>query len=75
MTRREFRYAMPDIISHKTWGYGELVLKEMDDKRVFAGYEHLNKTMSYETIGSNWKEIFDDLTAHLILENHIPPVI
>lgn len=71
MTRKEFRYAMLDIITHKTWGHGELIYHELDEKRVFAGYQHSNKTVSYGTIGSSWKEVFEDLITHLKQENHI----
>ncbi|MEJ2881512.1 hypothetical protein [Pedobacter sp. GR22-6] len=74
MTRKEFKYAMPDIITHKTWGYGELICTEIDQQRVFAGYQHNDKRVSYGTIGVNWKEVYDDLMAHLTRANHIPAV-
>ena len=71
MTREEFRYAVPDIINHRTWGYGELFYEQVEKGRFSAGYRHLDKHTSYGTFGNSWKEVFDDLIADLTLEKHI----
>ena len=65
MTRGEFLRSIPDIIDHKTWGYGELEI--VVDQPIEKGvcYRHPNKTASFGTYGSSWQEVYNDLYEFL----------
>lgn len=71
MTKTEFIYKIPDIINHKTWGYGEFeIIVDSKDKKGVC-YRHPDKIASFGTYGSTWLEIYEKLSKSLISEGYI----
>jgi hypothetical protein len=73
MTKLEFIYKVPDILTHKVWGYSELEFIKFPkgDNRVGAQYRNENKTISYATIASSWDELYIMMLPHLQKEEHL----
>ncbi len=67
MTKLQFTYNMPDIITHQTLGYGELEFIQLPskDNRVGVQYRHENRMISHATIKANWQKLYDDLFPYL----------
>jgi hypothetical protein len=65
MTKYEFILSVPDIIEHKSSGYGELefIIDKKNEKGVC--YRHRNKTASFGTYGKDWKEVYEALIISL----------
>lgn len=73
MTKHEFILKMPDILTHKTWGYAELEFMkfEPNENKVGVFYRHKDKRSSYGTIKSNWQDLYDDLAPALEKDGHM----
>lgn len=65
MTKAEFLKNVPDIIEHKEWGCGELEIITDSTFRKGVCYRHQDKNASFGTFGSNWLEVYEQLTSAL----------
>jgi hypothetical protein len=65
MTKGKFSLQIPDIIHHKSWGYGELeiIVDKVAEKGVC--YRHKDGTASFGTFGKDWLEVYIQLTKRL----------
>ena len=65
MTKTDFILSVPNIIEHKSWGYGELEF--ITDKKNEKGvcYRHRDKTASFGTYGKDWTEVYSALIKTL----------
>jgi len=70
MTKRDFLSKIPDIINHKTWGYGELEIIVDNKEQKGICYRHKDKTASCGTYGATWNEVFDSLSKYLSEEGY-----
>ena len=71
MTKADFLVSVPDIIEHKTWGYGELEICADSKNNKGAGYRHKDNTSSCSTFGTTWLEVSEKLRNHLRSEGYI----
>ncbi len=71
MTKKDFLYKIPDIIDHKTCGYGELEIVVDSKEQKGVCYRHRDKTASCGTYGTTWLEVYEKLDKHLISEGYI----
>lgn len=71
MTKNEFLQNVPDIITHKTWGYCELeiVADSKDNKGVC--YRHKNNLASCGNYAPTWAELYEKFSMHLIKEGYM----
>jgi hypothetical protein len=65
MTKMEFILSVPDIIEHKSWGYGELEFITDDVHEKGVCYRHRDNTASFGTYGKDWAEVYTALTQTL----------
>lgn len=70
MTKSEFIRSVPDIIDHKSWGYGELEII-YDGKRKGCCYRHSDNAASGGSYGSTWDEILQKLNAFLETQGYV----
>lgn len=71
MTKREFLIAVPGMITHKTWGEGEIeIVADTNDKKGVC-YRHHNNTASFGTYGSNWFELYGKFVDRLIDQGYM----
>ena len=70
MTKSDFLSKIPDIINHKTWGYGELEIIVDNKEQKGVCYRHRDKTASCGTYGASWNEVFESLSKYLSEEGY-----
>jgi hypothetical protein len=71
MTKSEFLQSVPDIITHKTWGYGELeIVSDSKDSKGVC-YRHENKLASCGNYAKTWEELYVKFSEHLKKEGYM----
>lgn len=65
MTNYDLRINLPDIIQHKTWGYGQLEIIVDNPSQKGAYYKHKENGASFGTYDSSWQEVYDELSTQL----------
>ncbi len=71
MEKIEFLNKIPDIINHKSSGYGELEIRDEKNIQKCVYYKHKDDLTSYGTYGDTWQDVFDKLSKQLIKDGII----
>ncbi len=71
MTKLEFRSSVPDVIEHRSSGYGVLeIIADTEEKKGIC-YRHRDRTSSFGTWGKNWFEVHEKLMKSLAFHGYI----